>query len=118
MKKGIDLANEDAKGFFEANGEHIEMSDSNNNIVKLNHKNPVNSRNFLTNGNHRQAVDNGSKEAEMSFNGNFQNEENFLGDDLSMLPVIDEKSLLSCFKSKFEARKYYVRFEFINYSIK
>jgi hypothetical protein len=50
---------------------------------------------------------------------NFQNEsffnannyilnEVYLNDDLSLLPVVDEKTLVSCIKNKFEAKKYYV----------
>ncbi len=52
---------------------------------------------------------------------NFQNEsffnannyilnEVYLNEDLSLLPVVDEKTLVSCVKNKFEAKKYYVNF--------
>jgi hypothetical protein len=34
----------------------------------------------------------------------------YLNDDLSLLPVVDEKTLVSCVKNKFEAKKYFVGF--------
>lgn len=46
-----------------------------------------------------------------TFNSNLNNTDVYLNDDISLMPVIDDKSLLSTLKAKFEMRKFYVRFE-------
>lgn len=46
-----------------------------------------------------------------TFNSNLNNTDVFLSDDISLMPIIDEKSILSTIKSKFEMRKFYVNFK-------
>ena len=64
-----------------------------------------------------ETSDNFNNESVFNANNYILNEV-YLNEDLSLLPVVDEKSLLGCIKNKFETKKYYVTFFWIALKLK
>jgi hypothetical protein len=88
-----------------------------NNNINVNFNNAVFNKNFIP-LQHYQQQQQHNESAEMThdvtlFSNNISTSDVHLSDDLSMLPVIDDKTLLSSLKAKFEMRKYFVRVQFI-----
>ena len=103
-----------------------EDENNNRNAIRLNNVNnplngnklvkPANSSSKFSNtasGNfpysHPIHHDEHQQETEFGFNFGNAVSEVYLSDDLSLLPVIDEKSVIGCMKTKFESKKCYVR---------
>ena len=73
--------------------------------INVNFKNAVFNKNFIP----MQVMHNESVDTDVTvFSNNISTSDVHLNDDLSLLPVIDDKTLLSSLKAKFEMRKYYV----------
>lgn len=79
-----------------------------NNLDNINFSNAVFNKNFIPMQNFTQN-ETGDFEPN-TFNSNLNTTDAFLSDDLSLMPLIDEKSILSTIKSKFEMRKFHVFF--------
>jgi hypothetical protein len=72
--------------------------------INVNFKNAVFNKNFIP----MQVMHNESVDTDVTvFSNNISTSDVHLNDDLSLLPVIDDKTLLSSLKAKFEMRKYY-----------
>lgn len=82
------------------------MNTPSTNMDKINFNNAVFNKNFIPMQNFTQN-ETGDFEPH-TFNSNLNTTDVFLSDDLSLMPIIDEKSILSAIKSKFEMRKFYV----------
>jgi hypothetical protein len=76
-------------------------SDKNNNY---NNANVAINKNYLP----MQTFNNESVETDSTFYNSNLVTDVYLTDDLSLLPMIDDKTLLTTIKAKFENRKYYV----------
>lgn len=76
-------------------------SDKNNNY---NNSNVVINKNYLP----MQTFNNESVETDSTFYNSNLVTDVYLTDDLSLLPMIDDKTLLTTIKAKFENRKYFV----------
>lgn len=75
-----------------------------NNFIQMqtvNQQKDLNKNNLLSDTNHLN-----HNQFEINFNGNFN--DCFVYDDLSLLPLIDDKAILANLKTKFENQKYYV----------
>jgi hypothetical protein len=83
-------------------------SDKNNNY---NNSNVAINKNYLP----MQTFNNESVETDSTFYNSNLVTDVYLTDDLSLLPMIDDKTLLTTIKAKFENRKYYVSY-FITYN--
>ena len=80
-------------------------SNKDDNMNNVNFKNAVFNKNFIP----MQVMHNESVDTDVTvFSNNISTSDVHLNDDLSLLPVIDDKTLLSSLKAKFEMRKYYV----------
>lgn len=85
-------------------------------LDNINFSNAVFNKNFIQMQNFTQN-ETGDFEPN-TFNSNLNTTDAFMSDDLSLMPLIDEKSILSSIKSKFEMRKFYVFiFFFISFFI-
>lgn len=90
------------------NTSNHQNDNDNRQMNDINFNNAIFNKNFIP----MQAIHNDSSESETpTFNSNLNTTDVYLNDDVSLLPVIDEKSLLSTLKAKFEMRKYYVNIE-------
>jgi len=80
---------------------------TNTNVINSNNNNAINNNNFipmqiLNQNNNDICYDSGPYHQMNNFN------DGYLYDDLSLLPLIDDKSIVANLKSKFENQKYYV----------
>jgi len=87
----------------------LRATTTDNNNINVNFNNAVFNKNFIPLQQYQQH----NESAEMThdvtlFSNNISTSDVHLSDDLSMLPVIDDKTLLSSLKAKFEMRKYFV----------
>lgn len=78
------------------------------NLENVNFNNAVFNKNFIPmqNMTHNETSDSDTP----TFNSNLNTTDVFVNDDISLLPIIDEKTILSTLKAKFEMRKFYVNF--------
>ena len=80
---------------------------SGQNFDKVNFNNAVLNKNFgpMQQQQHNETTDTSDVTL---FSNNISTSDVYLNDDLSLLPTIDDKTLLSSLKAKFEMRKYFV----------
>lgn len=93
----------------ETMNENDNIPDQNNNnnkkaLSSINFNQAIFNKNFIP----MQTIHNDSVETDSTLYSTNMPSEIYLSDDLSLLPVIDEKTLFSTLKSKFEMRKYFV----------